>query len=178
MIMQQTFSRPGVMLEVLGEGVLLQGSTGVGKSDLALGLIDRGHTLVADDLVEFDVEQDKLLGRAPAGMEGFIEIRGLGVINLVELYGVHVMSDNVPLSLVLQLENQPVDTDDRLMPVESPWQLAHIKVPAWRLPYAHQRYLPLIVETAVRLNQARRQGYDALSDFQTKLANLMKEGAA
>ena len=166
------------MLEVLGEGVLLQGRSGVGKSDLALALLDRGHKLVADDQVEFVPVDGRLLGRARSGLEGFIEIRGLGIINLVELHGVQVISNHVHLSLVLQLELGDVATDDRLLPVELPWQLAGIQAPCWSLPYAQQRNLPLIVETAVRLNRARRQGYDALSHFQTKLATLMKEGAA
>lgn len=173
-----SLSRPGVMLEVLGQGVLLQGESGVGKSDLALGLVAHGHRLVADDMVEFERRDDQLHGRARQGCEGFLEVSGLGVINLRELYGQQAVSASAPLMLVLALQGDMPRDYDGLRPVAFDWRLLDVVVPAWRLPCANQRNMPLIVETAVRLNQARQQGYDACSDLQSSLNALIKKGAA
>jgi len=171
-------SRPGVMLEVLGQGVLLQGESGIGKSDLALGLVARGHRLVADDMVQFERRDGHLHGRACHGCEGFLEVSGLGVVNLRELYGEQVVSGSAPLTLVLALERDMPRDYDGLQPVVFDWQLLELGVPAWRLPCDNQRDMPLIVETAVRLNQARVQGYDACSDLQSSLNAQIRKGAA
>jgi HPr kinase/phosphorylase len=177
--MSATFvSRPGVMLEVLGQGVLLQGESGIGKSDLALGLVARGHRLVADDLVEFERRDEQLHGRARQGCAGFLEVGGLGIINLHQLYGSQTVCAEAPLTLVLSLENELSPDYDGLQPVAFDWRLLELSVPAWRLPCTGKRDMPLIVETAVRLNQARQQGYDACSELQSSLNALMRKGAA
>lgn len=174
----QMQSRPGVMLEVLGQGVLLQGDSGIGKSDLALGLVDRGHRLIADDAVEFVVEKQRLLGRCRAGFEGFLEVHGLGVVSLARLYGAQAVLKQAVLDLVLLLESPAIDNYDRLQPVPRSWQMLGVAVPAWSIACAGPRNLVLIVETAVRLNQCRQQGYDAGIDLQSRLACLLKEGVA
>lgn len=170
-------SRPGVLLEILGQGILLQGESGVGKSDLALGLVDRGHRLVADDMVEFYLQAEKLYGRCRLGFEGFIEVTDLGLVNLKRIYDQQAVLDHVPLDLVLILEKGRTDEYDHLRPVVSEWQLMGVCVPAWCLPCSDHRNLPLIVETAARLNRAQRQGYDASADLQSRLAFLLTEGA-
>ncbi len=170
--------RPGVMLEVHGQGVLLQGRSGIGKSDLALGLVARGHRLVADDMVEFRRRDGRLLGRCRSGFEGFMEVSGLGLINLKRLYGEQAFCAGAALSMVLALEPELPADYDGLRPVEFDWRLLDVCVPAWRLPCSSQRDMPLIVETALRLNQARQQGYDACSDLQSSLTSLLTKGAA
>jgi len=171
-------SRPGVMLRVFDQGVLLQGASGVGKTDLALELVDRGHCLIADDAVEFAVENQRLFGYCRAGFEGFLEVNGLGVVSLSRLYGEQAVLEQAPLDLVLLLENDTAANYDRLQPVQQSWQLLGVTVPVWSIPYASQRNLALIVETAVRLNLCRQQGYDASIDLQSRLSCLLKEGAA
>lgn len=166
------------MLQVFGQGVLLQGDSGVGKSDLALELVDRGHRLIADDVVEFVADSDHLHGRCRTGFEGLIEVHGLGVVSLIQLYGDQAVLEQASLELVLQLENTSVDNYDRLQPVQQPWSMLDVTVPAWSIPYSRQRNLALIVETAVRLNLCRQQGYDASIDLRSRLSYLLNEGAA
>lgn len=165
------------MLEVLGQGILLQGESRIGKSDLALGLVDRGHRLVADDLVEFVSQGEVLYARCRCGFEGFLEVSGLGIVNLAKLYGEQAVVSQAPLNLVLSLEKSPSENYDYLQPVEIDWHALGISVPAWRLPYIEHRNMPLIVETAARLNHALQQGYDASADFHSRLACLLTEGA-
>lgn len=171
-------SRPGVMLEVHGQGVLLEGRSGVGKSDLALGLVARGHRLVADDMVEFRRHDGRLHGRCRGGFEGFLEVSGLGLIDLKRLFGEQAFCASASLTLVLALEAEMPEDYDGLQPLAFDWQLSGISVPAWRLPCSSQRDMPLIVETALRLNRARQQGYDAGSDLQSSLTSLLTKGAA
>ncbi len=166
------------MLQVFGQGVLLQGDSGVGKTDLALELVDRGHRLIADDAVEFVAENDRLLGRCRPGFEGFLEVHGLGVVSLIQLYGHQAVLEQAPLDLVLLLENSTDDSYDRLQPVQQPWLMLGVAVLAWSIICSRGRNLALIVETAVRLNQCRQQGYDASIDLRSRLASLLKEGAA
>ncbi len=166
------------MLDVLGQGILLQGESRIGKTDLALGLVDRGHQLVADDLVEIFSQNESLHVRSQSGFEGFLEVAGLGIVNLAMLYGDQAVVSQVPLNLVLSLEKGISEHYDHLQPMAFEWHALGISVPAWRLPCSEQRNMPLIVEMAVRLNRARQQGYDASADFQSRLACLLTEGAA
>ncbi len=162
-------------------GVLLRGRSGSGKSDLALGLVDRGHSLVADDQVEFVVVDGRLVGRCRAGCGEFIEIRGLGVVNLARLYGKWAVRQLAPLGLVLTLET----ADDRdgfsrghLSPLWGNWNLLGVDVAELTLPHGRGRDLPLLVEMAVRLNHLRQQGYDATVEWEANLATLMREESA
>jgi len=166
------------MLQVFGQGVLLQGDSGVGKTDLALELVDRGHCLIADDAVEFATENGRLLGCCRAGFEGFLEVHGLGIVSLTPLYGEQAILGQAPLDLVLLLENTAADNYDRLQPVQQPWSMLGVVVPAWSMPCSGRRNSALIIETAVRLNLCRQQGYDASIDLQSRLSYLLKEGAA
>lgn len=168
-------ARSGVMLDVFDQGVLLLGESGSGKSDVALALVDRGHFLVADDLVEFYLRDKTLFGCCREGFAGFIEINGLGVINLRQLYGDQAVREYARLDLVLSFETQPADEYDCLKPVQFEWQALGQAVTAWRLHCQARPNMALIVETAVRLNHALRQGYDASSDLQLRLASLLNE---
>jgi HPr kinase/phosphorylase len=169
----------GVMVEVFGLGVLLRGRSGSGKSDLALGLVDRGHRLVADDLVEFTVVNGELLGACRAGCAGFIEVRGLGVVNLARLYGEQAVQAQTPLGLVLSLET--ADDHQRhggLNCQRRDWSLLGVGVTELVLPCGRGRDLPLLVETAVRLSRLWQQGYDAAAELEANLATLIREESA
>lgn len=163
------------MLEVFDQGVLLLGESGTGKSDVALALVDRGHRLVADDFVEFYLQDEVLFGCCRSGFDGFIEINGLGVVNLRQVYGDQAVRKSARLGLVLSFETQPSDKYDHLQPVQFEWQMLGQTVTAWRLPCQARPNMALIVEVAVRLNRARSQGYDASSDLQFRLASLLNE---
>lgn len=172
----------GTMVEVFGLGVLLQGRSGSGKSDLALGLVDRGHRLVADDMVEFAASSGRLTGSSRAGCAGFIEVRGLGVFNLKHLYGERAISSDVPLGLVLTLETaddaQLWRNGERLHCQRREWPLLGVSVTELILPSSKVRDLPLLVESAVRLSRLWQQGYDGAAELEASLATLMSEESA
>jgi HPr kinase/phosphorylase len=168
----------GTMVEVLGLGVLLRGRSGSGKSDLALGLVDRGHCLVADDLVEFAVNEGQLIGSCRAGCSGFIEIRGLGVVNLVHLYGEQAVRSQAALGLVLSLETVDDGRWNSGGCQHRDWNLLGVNVMELMLPGNPGRDWPLLVETAVRLQRLRQQGYDAATELEENLASLMREESA
>ncbi len=173
---------PGVLVEVLGQGVLLQGESGIGKSDLALGLIDRGHRFVVDDAIEFSKDTNgRLFGRPPESFAGFLEVRGLGVINLAQLYSEKVVLQQASIDLVVSLFHPTEDywqQADRLSCHIQAWSMLSVTVPNIKLPYLASRDMPLLIETLVRLNIARQQGYDAVSDFEIRLSEIMDQGAA
>lgn len=163
----------GTLVEVLGMGVLLTGSSGCGKSDLALGLVDRGHRLVADDQVAFRVVNGQLVGSSPLGGAGFIEIHGLGVVNLARLYGEQVLCQALPLGLVLALktaDDVPRVLGERLHCQQRDWAYLGVSVKEVLLPCGRGRDLPLLVETAVRLSRHWQQGHDDAAEFEVKLS--------
>lgn len=167
------------MVEVFGCGVLLRGRSGSGKSDLGLGLVDRGHRLVADDLVEFAVINGQLTGSCRAGCGGFIGLRGLGVVNLERLYGGRAVVAAAPLALVITLADDGRDAlAERLHCQRRDWSLLGVGVTELVLPCGQGRDLPLLVETAVRLNRLWQQGYDAAAELERSLATLMREESA
>ena len=171
----------GTLVEVLGMGVLLTGKSGCGKSDLALGLVDRGHRLIADDQVVIQVVNGQLVGSCPPGGAGFIEIYGLGVVNLARLYGEQVLCQALPLGLVLALKT----TDDgqwvegeRLYCQQRDWVYLGVSVKELLLPCGQGRDLPLLVEMAVRLSRYWRQGqqgHDDVTELDVKLS-AFREG--
>ncbi len=171
----------GTLMEVFGTGVLLSGASGSGKSDLALGLVDRGHRLVADDQVEFVVAEGQLLGGCRTGCAGFIEVYGLGVVNLARLYGEQAVCQELPLGLVLSLEtadDHRIKLSDRLFCQQRDWTLMGVSVRELLLPCGQGRNLPLLVETAVRLNRLWQQGYNGTAEFEACQIALMREGRA
>lgn len=168
----------GTLVEVSGVGVLLTGVSGSGKSDLAFGLVDRGHRLVADDLVEFRVANGQLIGSCRPGCAGFIGIHGLGVVNLARIYGEQLLCQAVPLGLVLRLETadeRQAAPNDRLYGQQRDWMLLGVSVRELLLPCGRGRDLPLLVELAVRLSCGWLQGCDDVADFEVALS-VLKEG--
>lgn len=170
---------PGTLISVLGYGVLLQGEAGIGKSELALGLVDRGHRLVADDAAEFSVTPSgAVMGTVQPGFSGFIEVRGVGVLNLVRIYGAAATQASVQLNLILKMEHVDCVGHDRILGQCGIEKICSQEV-SWRgLPVSVGRNLPLLVETLVRVQQLSDQGYDAGEDFLARLKATMRQGAA
>lgn len=147
---------PGVLVSVNGSGLLLQGESGIGKSELALQLIERGHQLVADDGVVLVPGERGLTGRAPEALRGYLELRGLGPCPVEHLYGPGALREEARITLVIALTR----TADwaawpRLAPVMDAVALAQaVTVPRLRLPVAPERPLPLLVEAVARLHDS------------------------
>ncbi len=155
----------GVFMEVLGTGVLITGESSVGKSELALELISRGHRLVADDAPEFTrIAPDILDGRSPELLQGFMEVRGLGVLNIREMYGGNAIKSNKYLRLIIHMEKMNKDNQnnfDRLKGQNKVQKILNVDIPVTVIPVAPGRNLAVIVEAAVRNHILRFNGYDA-----------------
>jgi len=159
----------GVLMEVMGIGVLLTGHSAIGKSELALELISRGHRLVADDAPEFiRVAPDTVRGSCPALLQDFLEVRGLGVLNIRAMFGDTAIKNGKNLRLVVDL--MPPDErkgagGDRLQGQRMTRTLLDVEVPQVRLPVAPGRNLAVLVEAAAQDQILRYGGYDAAEDF-------------
>ncbi|MCK4833798.1 MAG: HPr(Ser) kinase/phosphatase [Gammaproteobacteria bacterium] len=155
----------GVYMEVLGNGVLITGESSVGKSELALELISRGHRLVADDAPEFtQIGPDILDGRSPSLLQGFMEVRGLGVLNIREMYGDNAIKINKYLRLIIHMEkmnDSNISDFSRLTGHTKMQKILNVEIPVTVIPVAPGRNLAVIVEAAVRNYILRHNGYDA-----------------
>ncbi|KAF0190680.1 MAG: HPr kinase/phosphorylase [Gammaproteobacteria bacterium] len=170
----------GVFLEVLGAGVLITGASGIGKSELALELISRGHRLIADDVTEFHrVDTEVLRGTCPAALRDFLEVRGLGVLNIRAMFGDSAIKRAKNLRLIICLKQLAGDTlhdMDRLRGSRTTRELLDIAVPEITLPVAPGRNLAVLVEAAVRNHVLSLRGYNAPEDFITKQRQYMQQG--
>jgi len=155
----------GVFMEVHGIGVLITGESSVGKSELALDLISRGHRLVADDAPEFTrIGPDILDGRSPSILQGFMEVRGLGVLNIREMYGDNAIKINKYLRLIIHMEKMNDENSgefSRLRGQTKVQEILNVEIPVTVVPVAPGRNLSVIVEAAVRNHILRNNGYDA-----------------
>jgi HPr kinase/phosphorylase len=159
----------GVFLEVLGTGVLIKGDAGVGKSELALELITRGHRLVADDVVDLKhVAPDTLEGTCPALIRDFLEVRGLGVLNIRFLFGEMAVKTQKNLKLIVELV-RPQEIGEvglnRLDMVASTETILGVAIPKVRIPVAAGRNLAVLVEVAVRNHILKRRGINPVEQF-------------
>lgn len=160
---------PGVFMEVMGIGVLLTGKSGVGKSELALELLSRGQRLIADDAPEFArIAPDVLNGTCPEPLRDFLEVRGLGVLNVRAMFGDSAIKPGTYLRLIVHLErmtDQQLRTVDRLRGSQHRRTLLGLEIPVVTLPVAPGRNLAVLVEVAVRNHLLRTRGYHAADDF-------------
>lgn len=156
-------SKHGVLVEVYGEGVLILGESGVGKSETALELVKRGHRLIADDVVEVRKVSDKtLLGTAPDIIRHFIEIRGIGILDVKNLYGVGSVKVQENINLVIKLELWDEKKNyDRLGLVDEYTDILGINVPSLNIPVRPGRNLAIIVEVAAMNHRQKKMGYNA-----------------
>ncbi len=159
----------GVFMEVLGKGVLLSGDPGIGKSELALALISRGHRLIADDATElYKTRSQTLFGRCPKVLQDFLEVRGLGLINIRAMFGNSAIKSDKRLHLIIDLvhfDDQKLKQMDRLEGSHSSRKLLDVEIPQTSLPVAAGRNLAILVETAVRQHMLSLDGYNAARDF-------------
>lgn len=170
----------GVFMEVIGIGVLITGEAGVGKSELALELITRRHRLVADDVPEFArVAPDVISGTCPEPLRDFIEVRGLGVLNVRAMFGDSAIRERKKLDLIVNLlplaDTRGVYEEDRLTGTRRNRTLLDIEIPELDLPVAPGRNLAVLVEAAARNEVLRFSGYDAAQDFERRHQRMMRD---
>ena len=171
----------GVFLAVMNVGVLITGASGVGKSEVAMDLVQRGHQLIADDAVEiFRGDQSDLIGECPEQLKGFIEIRGLGIINVHKMFGPSSVLDSYRLELVIDLKdatNSEIQNVDRLAPSLNDLEILGLNVPCLTMLVAPGRNLSVLVEAAVRDHLLRRAGENSSADFLSRHQFHIENGA-
>ncbi|MBR5738826.1 MAG: HPr(Ser) kinase/phosphatase [Lachnospiraceae bacterium] len=165
----------GVLMDVYGEGVLITGESGIGKSEAAIELIKRGHRLVADDVVEIRrVSEDTLVGSAPEVTRHLIELRGIGIIDVRMLFGVGAVKNTQSISLVIQLEDWRKEAIyDRIGSEEQYMEFLGNEIPCHHLPVRPGRNLAVIVECAAVNYRQKRMGYNAADELYRRVQRNM-----
>ena len=166
-------TRHGVLMEVYGEGVFITGESGIGKSETAVELIKRGHRLIADDAVEIKrVSPTMLMGSAPHLIRNYIELRGIGIINVAKLFGIGAVKAENEINLVVNIVPwNTTEVYDRLGLEDQYMDLLGVKVPLNTIPVTPGRNLAVILEVAAMNNRQRKMGYNAAKEF-TEQINL------
>ena len=165
-----TITRHGGLLDIYGEGVLITGDSGVGKSETAIELIKRGHRLVADDAVDIRRVADQLLGKAPELIRHYIELRGIGVVDVQQLLGMSAVKPESQVDLVIHLERWREDKFyDRLGLDEEKVNILGIELPIITIPVQPGRNLATIVEVAVMNNRHKKYGFNAAQQLADEL---------
>ena len=160
-------TRHGVLMEVYGEGILLTGESGMGKSEAAVELLKRGHRLIADDAVEIrKISGNMLMGTAPANIRNYMELRGIGIINVARLFGVGAVKAENEINLVVNIVPwNSLENYDRLGIDVQYTELLGVKVPVYTIPITPGRNLAVILEVAAMDNRQRKMGYNAALEF-------------
>ena len=160
-------TRHGVLMEVYGEGILLTGESGMGKSEAAIELLKRGHRLIADDAVEIrKISDDLLIGTAPAVIRNFVELRGIGIINVAQLFGMGAVKEQNEINLVVDIVPWNNQTEYDRLGIEVRYtELLGVKVPINTIPITPGRNLAVILEVAAMNNRQRRMGFNAALEF-------------
>ena len=165
----------GVLVEIYGEGLLIIGDSGVGKSETAVELLKRGHRLVADDAVEIKRVSDKtLIGSSPAVIRHFIEIRGIGIINVKNLFGMGAVKDTEKIDLVVEFEPWRDNIEYERLGIETNYHtILDVPVPAIKVPVKQGRNLAVIMEVAAMNNRQKKMGYNAAIELNTRVMDNM-----
>ena len=168
----------GVLVEIYGEGVLLMGDSGIGKSETALELIKRGHRLIADDAVEIKrISRTQLTGSAPNIIRHYMELRGIGVINVRHIYGVGAVKLDTDIDLVVQMENwEPGKMYDRLGVVNETIEFMGVSIPKVTIPISPGRNLAVIMELAAMNNRQKKLGYNAAETLEAEINAAIEAG--
>ncbi|OLS37882.1 HPr(Ser) kinase/phosphatase [Bacillus sp. MRMR6] len=168
----------GVLVDIYGIGVLITGKSGVGKSETALELVKRGHRLVADDCVEIRQEdQDTLVGTSPDLIEHLLEIRGLGIINVMTLFGAGAVRSNKRITLVMNLELWDAQKQyDRLGLDEEKMKIIDTEITKITIPVRPGRNLAVIIEVAAMNYRLKRMGVNAAQQFTERLSDVIEDG--
>lgn len=172
-----TITIHGVLVDVFGEGVLITGESGIGKSEAALELIKRGHRLVSDDAVMIKkVSDDTLVGTAPEITRHFIELRGIGIINVKTLFGVASVKDTQNIDIVIVLEDWSKDKEyDRMGTEENYTEYLGNKVACFNIPIRPGRNLAVIVESAAINHREKKMGYNAAQELYDRVQKKLAE---
>lgn len=171
----QRITRHGVFVEVYGEGILLIGESGVGKSEAAIELLKRGHRLISDDAVEIKRVSDKtLVGSAPDVIRHFMELRGLGIVNVGRLFGLGAVKETEKIDLVINLEVWDDSKQyDRLGMDSSFTEILGLKIPSVTIPVKPGRNLAVVIEVAAMNLRQKRMGYSAAEELNRRLMEQM-----
>ena len=169
-------TRHGVLVDVYGEGILITGVSGVGKSETAVELVKRGHRLVADDLVElYKASENLLIGQAPALTRHFVELRGIGIVDIKSLYGVESVKDKTPVDMIINLEEwETGKTYDRLGLDEEYEEVLGISLVKHTVPIRTGRNLAIIIETAAVNNRQKKMGYNAAHELVDRVTAMSR----
>ncbi|MFC6289508.1 HPr(Ser) kinase/phosphatase [Levilactobacillus angrenensis] len=167
----------GVLVDIYGVGVMITGDSGVGKSETALELVKRGHRLIADDRVEvYQQDEQTLVGAAPAILSHLLEIRGIGIIDVMNLFGAGAVRSETDIDLIVHLELWKDDNHfDRLGNNDESQRFFDVVVPKISIPVKTGRNLAIIIEAAAMNFRARSMGYDATKVFDENLKRLIKQ---
>ena len=170
-------TRSGVMMEIYGEGVLFQGESGVGKSEVAIELIQRGHRIIADDAVEIkQTNHGTLVATAPELIRHYIEIRGIGVIDVCRLFGMSAVKDEAEIDMVINLEQwKDGAMYDRLGLENTYTEILGVQLPALTIPVKPGRNLASIVEVAAINNRNRKMGHNAALELTRRMDEHFKK---
>jgi len=173
----ESTSLHGVFMEVQGFGVLIKGNAAIGKSELALELISRGHRLIADDIVDFyRISPERVEGRCPELLQDFLEVRGLGILNIRALFGDNAVKPTKPLDLMIQLELadklKPQELD-RLSPKTQHERVLDVEISKVVIPIAAGRNIAVLVEVAVRNHMLLLRGINATQQFTKRQKQIM-----
>ncbi len=169
---------PGVLMDIFGVGVLITGESGLGKSESALDLISRGHRLVSDDVVEIRrFGKNEIVGSSPAITKNLMEVRGLGIINIKEIFGVSSVTDEKKIELVIDLSKWDGKEGDRLRLEEEWYEIAGEKFPLVRIPVASGRNTAILIEVAVKQFLMRKEGKNVTKELVQKIERkYLKDG--
>ena len=171
--------RHGVLMEIYGEGVLLTGESGIGKSEAAVELLKRGHRLIADDAVEIKkISSNTLQGSSPPLIRNYIELRGIGIVNVANLFGAGAVKENNSIDLVVNIvpwENHVVY--DRIGLEEQYTEILDVKIPMNTIPITPGRNLAVILEVAAMNNRQRKMGFNAALEFTQRIDKHFNETA-
>ncbi len=177
-VLTETSTLHGVLMDVFGVGILLLGKSGIGKSEIALDLVMRGHRLVADDIVDVTRrKQGAVYGTGNPIIKHHMEIRGLGIINIKDLFGIAAVRDRKKIELVVELvEWDPTREYDRLGVDEARFQIVDVEVPLAVVPVRPGRNLTTIIEVAARNHLLKLQGHHSAKEFAERLNRAIAEG--
>lgn len=170
-------TRHGVLCEIYGEGILIMGESGVGKSEAAIELVKRGHRLVADDAVEIrKISDSSLVGSSPEIIRHFVEVRGIGIIDVKEIFGMGAIKDEQSIDMVIHLEAWDKNKQyDRLGMVDEYTNIMGINIPSLTVPVKLGRNIAVIVEVAAMNNRQKKMGYNAAVELNNRLMRQMEQ---
>ena len=170
--MAPQIARHGVLMNIYGQGVLILGDSGIGKSETAIELVKRGHRLIADDAVEIKkVSPHELVGSAPPVLKHYIELRGIGVINVAKLFGMGAVKESSNIDLIINMVPwRDGEAYDRLGMETQYTEILDVKVPSITVPITPGRNLAVIFEVAAMNNRQKRMGYNAAVEFTEQMS--------